>query len=195
MTKQTYITFRGDDEVSLVVLNDENDADVEFVTRAMNNPEITRFLTRRFPVSFSNERQWLKDAYKNSQNSMPLGIVIPREDMLIGVMGLHSINWVNRTAVTGAWIAKNEHRGKGIGTRAKLHLLRYAFYELGLRKITSDVFSTNPRSQRYNEKCGYHVEGILKNQIFQNDTYIDEIIMAVFKEDFDRAWFEFFGKS
>jgi RimJ/RimL family protein N-acetyltransferase len=38
-------------------------------------------------------------------------------------------------------------------------------------------------SHRYNEKCGYHVEGVLKNQIFRNGKYHDEILMAIFRED------------
>jgi RimJ/RimL family protein N-acetyltransferase len=50
------------------------------------------------------------------------------------------------------------------------------------------VYAFNKRSLRYNLKCGYKVEGVRKKQIFRNGKYHDEILIAVFKEDWLPIW-------
>lgn len=103
-------------------------------------------------------------------------------------MGLHEINWINRNAVTGTLIGEKEHRGKGYGTDAKMLLLDFAFNALGLHKVCSRVFAFNGRSRRYGEKCGYTVEGVLKEQHFHNGEFHDELVMAVFRRDWLPLW-------
>ena len=67
-------------------------------------------------------------------------------------------------------------------------LLDYAFNTLMLRKVCSYVLATNLRSKRYNEKCGYTVEAVLKRHTAVYGEYVDELAMAVFKEDFNPLW-------
>lgn len=106
---------------------------------------------------------------------------------MIGIMGLHRIDWISRIATTGAIIGPSTHRGQGLGTDAKIALLEYAFNTLGLRKIMSSVLDGNERSARYSQRCGYKIEARLKEQRFKNGRYVDEIILSVFKEDFEQA--------
>ena len=103
---------------------------------------------------------------------------------LIGVMGLHQINAKDGTAVTGSFIGEKQYWSKGYGTEAKKLVLGYAFNTLNLRKIRSMVYYFNGRSKRCLEKCGYHQEGVLERQNYRNGKYVDEILMAIFKEDF-----------
>jgi RimJ/RimL family protein N-acetyltransferase len=103
-------------------------------------------------------------------------------------MGLHHISWIHRTATTGALIGEAQYRGNGYGTEAKMLLLDYAFRTLNLRKVCSNVIAFNERSQRYNEKCGYQVEGTQRKHIFRGGVYHDLILMAVFCEDWLPLW-------
>jgi RimJ/RimL family protein N-acetyltransferase len=66
--------------------------------------------------------------------------------------------------------------------------LEYAFNTLDLRKVCASVYDFNPRSKRCMEKCGYHQEGVRKQHIFRNGRLVDEILMAVFKDDFIKVW-------
>ena len=106
----------------------------------------------------------------------------------IGCMGLHKIDWINRTAESGASIGEKKYQNKGYGTDAKMFFLNYAFNTLNLRKINSAAFSFNKRSLAYNGKCGYKIEGVFKRQFFRNGKYHDAIMIAVFKEDFQNIW-------
>ena len=69
-----------------------------------------------------------------------------------------------------------------------MFLLNYTFNELGLHKICSSAWGFNDRSVMYNKKCGYKVEGKKKKQVFHNGKYWDEILLAVFKKDWEPVW-------
>jgi RimJ/RimL family protein N-acetyltransferase len=165
--------------------------DIPFFVRWMNDQEITQFLAVYLPITGAGEVEWLDRLQKNNDKDIVLVIVDAKTDKPIGTMGLHRINWKDRTATTGALIGEKSYWGKGYGSEAKMLLLHYAFHSLNLRKICSLVLSFNGRSKAYSEKCGYKVEGVLKEHIFKNGEYWDEIHMAVFKEDWEPLWKEF----
>jgi len=143
------------------------------------------------PVAEAGEAEWVERHQKGNDKEIVLVIVDAKTDKPIGSMGLHRINWKDRTATTGAVIGEKSYWGKGYGSEAKMLLLQYAFHSLNLRKICSLVLSFNGRSQAYSEKCGYKVEGTLKEHIFKNGQYWDEIHLAVFKEDWEPLWKRF----
>ena len=180
------IFFRKGKYVGLSV--NFSDDDIVFITECMNNSDITKYLMRRFPTYPTEEKEWLEKIHTKTDTDQVFGISLIETGELIGMMGLHRISWVDRTATTGAYIAVDTNRGKGLGSEAKMLLLDYAFNSLMLRKISSYVLATNERSKRYNEKCGYRVEGILKQHAAVYGGYADEYVMAVFKEDFEPIW-------
>jgi RimJ/RimL family protein N-acetyltransferase len=101
-------------------------------------------------------------------------------------MGLHSIDWVDRNAVTGTIIGTG-HRGKGLATDAKMVLLEYAFLNLGMHKIISHAFSKNVKSIEYSKRCGYEIEGVGKEEIFHGGTWEDRVTLACFYDGWKKA--------
>jgi RimJ/RimL family protein N-acetyltransferase len=160
--------------------------DFELCLRWINDPEVNQYLLIHFPLTEKKEEEWF-DRVANEPNEVVLGIET-LDGRLIGTMGLHRINSKDRTAMTGALIGEKEYWGKGYGTDAKMTLLDYAFNTLNLRKINSSVYAFNKRSLKYNLKCGYQIEGVRKKQIFRIGKYHDEILIAVFKEDWLPIW-------
>jgi len=176
--------YRSGNTVYLRPLSQE---DVPLLTQWINDPDVTQYLNRVFPISFLEEERWVENLGKSSEHEIVLGICL-KHDELIGTIGLHRIDWINRTAITGTLIDAEEHRSKGYGTEAKMLLLDVAFNTLGLRKIVSHVFSFNGRSARYSEKCGYKREGVLKQHHFRNGEFHDELVLAVFRDDWLPLW-------
>lgn len=159
----------------------------------LNDPEVTQYLKRYLPMALNAEREYLENMHKRTETDVSFVILAHHGNayLPIGMMGLHRINHKDGLATTGAFIGSKEHWGRGLGTDAKMLLLKYAFDTLNLRKITSRVHGFNERSQRYNEKCGYKREGVLKQHHFVNGEYRDEVLMAVFREDFEPLWKKF----
>jgi RimJ/RimL family protein N-acetyltransferase len=156
-----------------------------------NDPEIRQFLKFTLPMSLTAEREWIEGLGKRREHDLVFGLVTTEDKRLIGNMGLHRIDWRNRLATTGSVIGAKECWSQGYGFEAKMILLEYAFNSLGLRKIESSVYSTNPRSRRCLEKCGYREEGVRKAAILKRGEYIDVTLMAVFREEWLPLWDKF----
>ena len=162
-------------------------ADIPTLIRWINDPQVREFLgVANFPKTEREEEEWVARMGKNDTD-ISLGIET-KEGVLIGTMGIHQIDWVNRMATTGALIGEKAYWGKGFGTDAKMALLEYAFNTLNLHKICSSVIAFNKRSLAYSLHCGYKVEGKRKKHIFRKGKYWDRIELGLFKEDWLPIW-------
>jgi RimJ/RimL family protein N-acetyltransferase len=159
------------------------------LTRWINDPEVTQFLHSYLPMSEQEELEWVNGLAKKKSEEMIFSIIV--EGKLIGIMGLHRINVKDRTATTGSIIGEKEYWGKGYGTEAKMLLLHYAFNTLNLRKICSAAIAFNERSLRFNRKCGYEIEGTLREQFWRNGQYHDLVQIAVFRDKWLPLWEKF----
>lgn len=160
----------------------------------MNDPEITQYLARNLPVSFEEEERWCHRKGEPNDADFTLAVVEVKSGKLIGVMGLHKVDYRSGTATTGAVIGDQEFRGKGYGSEAKMLLLQFAFRELNLRKIYSHVIEYNAQSLAYSKKCGYVEEARLPKHMFKDGEYRDQIILAVYRETWEPLWKEFSSK-
>ena len=168
------------------ILRPLHTSDAPVLVRWMNDPEVRRFISRITPVSEGAEKAWMESLDRRTEDIVLM--VETKEGVPIGVMGIHKIHWQNRTATTGAALGEKTYWGKGFGQDAKMALLRYAFHTLNLRKICSVCYAFNHRSAAYNLKCGYRIEGRRRKQAYRNGKYHDEILLAIFREWFDRKW-------
>jgi len=173
---------------NLVILRPLQREDLPTVLRWMNDLEITRFLNAYRPLMIEDEEKWYEGLIGSTTN-MVFAIETKGEDSkFIGTMGMHGINHRCQHAGTGALIGDSSCHGRGYGTDAKMHLLRWAFDTLNLRKVTSFVLANNPRSKRYLEKTGYCEVGVRRAHHFVDGEFVDEYIMEVFRDDFMKVW-------
>lgn len=171
-----------------VRLRPVEERDTAHMYRWQNDPDVRQFLRRAFPLTLQEETKWVAGLSERSHTNIVFAIETTADAAFIGTMGLHKIDWVSRTAVTGTAIGEKTYWGKGYGTDAKMVLLKYAFHTLGLRKVCASAFAFNERSIRFNKNCGYKEEGRLKKQVFSDGEYVDEILLAVFEEDWRPLW-------
>ncbi len=161
--------------------------DLAACERWINDPEIRPYLLSFLPLTEKQEEEWFDNLAKSS-NDVILAVETIADGKFIGTMGLNRINWKDGTAVTGALIGEKERQNQGFGTDAKMTLLNYAFNTLNLRKVCSSVKAFNGRSLNYNKRCGYQEEGRRAKQFFVDGAYHDEILLAVFREDWLPLW-------
>ena len=181
------ILFREGYTASLAIPQEKHQ---DLLVRGFNSIDVTTYLLRTFPMHPGEELEWIRNLPKRANTDQVFIVLAHRGDerIPIGTMGLHHIDWVHRTATTGAAIVDKAFWGGGYGSEAKMLLLKYAFDDLGLRKIKSSVLAHNSRSQKYNERCGYFVEGVLKEDKFKDGRYVDEVLMAVTRDTWLPIW-------
>ena len=109
------------------------------------------------------------------------------EDRLIGFVALDGINWPHGDSFVGIGIGDRAYWGRGYGTDAMRVLLRYAFTELNLSRLSLNVFSYNQRALRSYEKAGFVVEGRQRQALQRDGQYHDLIFMGVLRDEWRRT--------
>ncbi len=124
-----------------------------------------------------------KDLEKEQPDLIPFSIRTLAENRLIGDIALFSIHWTHGEAFVGIGIDERELWGKGYGSDAMHVMLRYAFTELNLNRVSLGVFEYNPRAIRSYEKCGFTVEGRVRKAMNRAGQRWDHIFMGILREE------------
>jgi RimJ/RimL family protein N-acetyltransferase len=128
--------------------------------------------------------KWMeKEAEEISPSGYYFSIRTLAEDKLIGELGLDVVNWPGRDAFVGLGIGEPEYWSKGYGTDVMNVLLRFAFIEINLRRVTLTVFEYNPRAIRSYEKAGFCHEGHLRNYLNREGRRWNELYMGILREE------------
>ena len=105
------------------------------------------------------------------------------EDKLIGELGLDVVNWPGRDAFVGLGIGETEYWSKGYGTDVMNVLLRLAFTEINLRRVSLTVFEYTTRAVRAYEKAGFRHEGRKRQLLNREGKRWDELSMGILREE------------
>lgn len=105
------------------------------------------------------------------------------DDTLLGNIDLYVYNWSARDAFVGLGIGERTDWGKGYGTDVMNVMLRYAFTEVSLYRVTLTVFEYNPRAIRSYEKVGFRHEGRLRQALHKEGKRWDLLFMGILREE------------
>jgi len=105
------------------------------------------------------------------------------DDQLLGDIDLSVYNWSARDAFVGLGIGEREFWGRGYGTDVMRVLLRYAFTEVNLHRVTLTVFEYNPRAIRSYEKAGFRHEGRMRGALNKEGRRWDILVMGILREE------------
>ena len=170
--------------------------DLPRMQRWVNDPLIRPFIGNQWPMDAAAETEWFEKRDRGVPRSeIILAIVLNEGDRHIGNMGLHQIDWRNRSATTGAIIGERDCWGKKYGHESKELLLEYAFNTLGLHRINSLVLETNRRSYNCLISCGYREEGRRRHAMLVDGEWIDDVVMGILDKDWRERRKEVTGRE
>lgn len=109
---------------------------------------------------------------------------------LLGDIILEVINWGARDAFVGISIGDRNDWSKGYGTDAMKIILRFAFTEINLRRVTLTVFEYNPRAIRCYEKAGFQHEGRMRGALLRDGKRWDIFYMGILSDDWMEKYYE-----
>lgn len=133
--------------------------------------------------SVKNTKEWIeKDLEKENPELFLFAIHTLEGDRLIGFIGLDGAQWTHGDTFVFIALGEREFWGKGYGTDAMQIILRYAFTELNLHRVSLDVFEYNPRAIRSYEKAGFQYEGRNRRYLNREGKRWDMIFMGILKE-------------
>lgn len=100
---------------------------------------------------------------------------------LAGVIGLHGINWSNKSTSIGYWLGAG-FEGKGLMTKACQAVVDYCFAELGLNRIEIRTATENKKSAAIPQRLGFEQEGCLQQAEWLYDKFVDHYVFGLVKE-------------
>jgi diamine N-acetyltransferase len=155
----------------------------------LNDPEVRENISIYVPLSINQEEEWFNSMLKQSIEEQPLTIEVLQgeEWSVVGDMSLFKIDFHNRNAEIGIFIGDKQYWGQGYGVDAMRLMLRHGFNNLNLNRIYLRVYETNLRGIRCYEKCGFKLEGRMRQAQFLNGKYIDMLWMAVLIDEWQDA--------
>ena len=135
-------------------------------------------------VSAKKISEWIqKDQEKDPPHIFLFGIRTLEEDHLVGFIDLEGSMFPHGDAFVGIGVGEREFWGKGYGTDAMKVILRYAFQELNLRRVSLDTFEYNPRAIRSYEKAGFVHEGRARDFLYREGQRWDMLFMGILREE------------
>jgi len=171
--------------VRLAAPNPETDA--EALSRWQRDAEFLRLLdsdaARPLPVA---QNKTDMEAIVARENSFAFMIRTLADDRVIGFIGLGRPQWTHGDAWLGIGLGDREYWGKGCGTDAMRVMLRFAFTELNLHRVSLGVFEYNPRAVRSYEKAGFVLEGRTRQDVRRDGRYWDSLWMGILREEWER---------
>lgn len=127
-------------------------------------------------------REWI-EKHLNDWLTYEFEIRTMENDQVIGSVGLGNNMLIHGDAFAGIGIGEPAFWGKGYGTEAMLIMLRYAFMELNLQRVSLDVFSYNPRAIRSYEKAGFKLEGRQRGMLLREGKRWDLVYMGILRQE------------
>ncbi|MDY6012691.1 GNAT family protein [Clostridium sp.] len=169
-----------------VLLRAYKEEDIEKILSFVNDFEVKKLLDSNtpFPISKWEEEVWIKKNRGIDSLTYDFAIEEISTGNIIGGCSINSVNVKNRNCTIGIMIGDKNYWGKGYGYDALSILIKFIFEECNIEKIKLSVFSLNPRAIACYKKLGFKEEGRLKREIYREGKYHDEILMALFREEY-----------
>ena len=144
-----------------------------------NDPEVTRHLIRGgFPATVESQLDFYESVVRSSSD-LVLAIADAETHAHVGNIGLHRIDWQNRSAEYGIVIGEREHWGRGIATEATRLICRHGFDRLGLHRIWLGVFADHAAAIKVYERVGFRVEATLREALLRDGRRHDQALMGL----------------
>jgi RimJ/RimL family protein N-acetyltransferase len=160
--------------------------DLPTYVRWFGDPDVRRHLAIFLPFSLAQEERWYEGLLERIDRQSDVMLAIETADGVhIGNVGLGGINWKDRHAELGIAIGEKSCWGQGYGTDAVRTLLRLAFGEMNLNRVSLRVDVDNHRAIRCYERTGFQREGRLREAVFRGGAYVDQYVMAILASEFD----------
>jgi len=134
-------------------------ADLDALVRELSDPSISRWTN--VPAGYGPAEGHAFLTHVEPQRLAGRALTLAIGDTLHGAVGLTDVNWRDRRAEVGYWVAVSQ-RGRGLATRAVRLFSTWALTEAGFERLDLYANPANEPSQRVAEGAGFTREGLLR---------------------------------
>ena len=170
-----------------IVLREYQDADLLYMKKWVNDPNITANLSDNFlyPHSSYETETFFKTMVEGKALSKSFVVGAKKSQEYIGQIDLYKLDWKNRFASLAIVIGRKEYLGQGYGSEAIRLIQKFAFEELNLNRLELEVYEYNQAARKCYLQCGFLEEGRYRKKIYKSGKYWDSIVMSILKDEYE----------
>jgi RimJ/RimL family protein N-acetyltransferase len=166
------------------------DEDIEALREMLHDPEALRLTgSGHDPGDFQRWDEAAEERFvtwygaRNQQpDRLDLAVVDRASGQCVGEAVLNEWNRGNRSCSFRTMLGPRG-RDRGLGTESTRMIVGYGFEQLGLHRISLEVYSFNPRARHVYDKVGFVVEGVLRDALRWDGQWIGATIMSILAPD------------
>lgn len=150
-----------------------------------NQPQLRRHFREFRELSLTNQDQWFA-RMTSSANDFMFVIERAADREPLGVSGLVYVHWVLRSADISLYLGADDLYIDGVGGYAEdaaRTLIRYAFDNLNLHKVWTELYSFDTKKVELFTRLGFHRDGVLRDNAFEDGRYHDSYIYSLLQTD------------
>lgn len=138
-----------------------------------------------FPRTKEQIEEWINNISQGASTDCDdfYWIAEDLDQNIVGTIEVADCNSKNGTFDYGISVFPS-YRGRGYAKDMIMTVLRHYFFELRYQKATICVYSFNEASINLHKKLQFVEEGRLRNMIYTNGAFYDEIYFGMTKEEF-----------
>ena len=178
-------TYKIDEQISLKLI-DLHDADEVFALTDENRDYLKQWLPWLDTTTrVEDTRGFIQSSIKGYAANKSLTTVILYKEKIVGIAGYNELDWSNRVAKIGYWLASS-YQGLGIMTRVAHALTSYAIEKLHVNRVDIRAAVDNKKSRAIPERLGFTYEGCLRQAEWLYDHYVDHAVYSMLREEWQK---------
>lgn len=138
----------------------------------------------KYFVSEAYEKQWVEKTIFDSKD-VKLAICLKENNRYIGNVYMTNIDMQKQSCHSHILIGEKDCWGKGYAKEALTLLCDYMFAERNIHRIQAIVLESNQASLKMHQKCGYKIDGLMRDSVFKDGKFQNQYILSLLKDDFE----------
>jgi ribosomal-protein-alanine N-acetyltransferase len=175
-------------ETDRLVLRPIVSGDADALENAFNHREIYDITTHMtYPYTNQNARDYIRKTINRTRanDGYNFAVILRKNGELIGEVHLIKFRRKHNTCELG-YVFNPEHWKNGYATESCREIIRFAFYDLGIRRLLALTMASNDASRKLLERLGFKCEGILREHIMQRETPVDFAYYGLMKKEWHK---------
>jgi len=148
-----------------------------------NEPALRRYFREYRELNFQQQMHWFDSKVNNDIGTRMFAIVDSHKELL-GAAGLCYIDWINRTADFSIYIGKDKlYIDETLAPDAAKVMIKYAFEELGLNRLWSEIYSFDHAKVDFFNSLGFQLEGTHRQTHWAENKWHDSFYFSLLASD------------
>ncbi|HDP98985.1 MAG TPA: N-acetyltransferase [bacterium] len=161
-------------------------ADIQQLMLWRNQPDFRKHFREYRELNSDMQNKWFEEKVLQDPNTIMFSVRKENNQQLLGCCGLVYINWIHRHADLSLYIGWNNSYidDKGYADESCRLLLNYAFNELSLNKVWTEIYEFDGKKKQLYNKFKFQQDGLLRQNYYYDGKWWDSLILSILAEDY-----------